>query len=154
MDASRPLAELEHAVQAGFQAFFVTGQAGAVLHRLLERLLQHCPRLKIMVTSRVRLGVAMEWLLPVAGMPCPEPEDQEYIHDKYMNELVVGKFLRETRSRLLGIVDKLRAARNIDAVILAGTELPLVLRDRVHNGVPILDTMRIHVEAAIAEMFS
>ena len=40
MDASRPLAELEHAVQAGFQAFFVTGQAGAVLHRLLERLLQ------------------------------------------------------------------------------------------------------------------
>ena len=84
----------------------------------------------------------------------PEPEDQEYIHDKYMNELVLGKFLPETRFRLLGIVDKLRAARNIDAVILAGTELPLVLRDREHNGVPILDTMRIHVEAAIAEMFS
>jgi aspartate racemase len=84
----------------------------------------------------------------------PDPEDQDYIHDKYMNELVEGKFLPETRSRLLGIVDKLRAARNIDAVILAGTELPLVLRDRAHNGVPILDTMRIHVEAAVAEMFS
>ena len=84
----------------------------------------------------------------------PEPEDRDYIHDKYMNELVVGKFLPETRSHLLTIVDKLRAARNIDAVILAGTELPLVLRDRVHNGVPILDTMRVHVEAAVAEMFS
>jgi len=84
----------------------------------------------------------------------PEPEDQDYIHDKYMNELVVGKFRPDTRFRLLAIVDKLRTARNIDAVILAGTELPLVLPDRVHNGVPILDTMRIHVEAAVAEMFS
>jgi len=84
----------------------------------------------------------------------PAPDDQDYIHDKYMNELVVGKFFPETRSRLLGIVDQLRAGRNIDAVILAGTELPLVLRDRVHNGVPILDTMQIHVEAAVTEMFS
>src|SRR5205085_3729450 len=46
----------------------------------------------------------------------PEAEDQDYIHDKYMNELVLGKFRPETRSRLLRIVDKLRAARNIDAV--------------------------------------
>jgi aspartate racemase len=84
----------------------------------------------------------------------PDREDKDYIHDKYMNELVVGKFLPETRAGLLGIIDKLKAEKRIDAVILAGTELPLILRDPIHHGIPILDTMRIHVQAAVAEMFS
>ena len=38
---------------------------------ILEKLLHACPRLKIIVTSRVRLAVAMEWLLPLEGLPCP-----------------------------------------------------------------------------------
>jgi aspartate racemase len=84
----------------------------------------------------------------------PDPGDQEYIHDKYMNELVSGKFLLETRAGLLAIVDRLNAERLIDGVILAGTELPLILRDATHHGVPLLDTMRIHAEAAVAEMLS
>jgi aspartate racemase len=83
----------------------------------------------------------------------PEAEDQAYIHDKYMNELVVGKFASETRTGLLAIVDRLAAQKNIDGIILAGTELPLILRDADHNGVPLLDTMRIHAEAAIDNMF-
>lgn len=44
---------------------------------LLEKLLQACLRLKIIVTTRVRLGVSMEWLVPLEGLPCPEPEDQD-----------------------------------------------------------------------------
>jgi aspartate racemase len=84
----------------------------------------------------------------------PDSSDQEYIHDKYMNELVLGKFLTETRAGLLAIVDRLKAEREIDGVILAGTELPLILREATHHGVPLLDTMRIHAEAAVAEMLS
>jgi aspartate racemase len=84
----------------------------------------------------------------------PEPNDQDYIHDKYMNELVPGKFLPETRAALLAIVDRMRAKSDIDGVILAGTELPLILRDAEHNGVPFLDTTKIHCEAAVAEMLS
>ena len=84
----------------------------------------------------------------------PDSSDQEYIHDKYMNELVLGKFLTETRVGLLAIVDRLKAEREIDGVILAGTELPLILRDATHHGVPLLDTMRFHAEAAVAEMLS
>jgi aspartate racemase len=84
----------------------------------------------------------------------PNAQDQLFIHDKYMNELVLGQFLPATRTALLGVVDRLRAEQNVDAVILAGTELPLILRDAEHNGVPLLDTMRIHVEAAIDNMFS
>jgi aspartate racemase len=84
----------------------------------------------------------------------PELDDQEYIHAKYMNELVPGEFLPETRTGLLAVVDRLKTARGIDGVILAGTELPLILRDSAHNGIPLIDTMRIHAEAAVAEMLS
>ncbi|SRR5712692_1825485 len=84
----------------------------------------------------------------------PEAQDQDYIHDKYLNELVPGIFLPETRAGLLAIVDRLKAKMDIDGVILAGTELPLILRDPVHNGIPFLDTMKIHAEAAVAEMLS
>jgi aspartate racemase len=82
----------------------------------------------------------------------PEPEDQEYIHHKYMNELILGKFLPETRAGLLAVVDRLKDKADLDGVILAGTELPLILRDAVHNGSPFLDTTNIHVEAAVTEM--
>src|SRR6266478_850017 len=84
----------------------------------------------------------------------PDPTDQDYIHDKYMNELVSGKFLPETRAELLAIVDRLKNKIDIDGVILAGTELPLILRDETHCGIPLLSTMRIHAEAAVTEMLS
>jgi len=84
----------------------------------------------------------------------PATGDQTYIHDKYLNELVSGKFLPETRCALLAIVDRMKAKHDIDGVILAGTELPLILRDREHNGIPFLDTAEIHCEAAVIEMLS
>lgn len=84
----------------------------------------------------------------------PEREDQAYLHEKYFNELVPGKFLPETRTGLLAIVDRMIAKSGIDGVILAGTELPLILRDAEHNGVPLLDTTKIHVDAAVEEMLS
>ena len=84
----------------------------------------------------------------------PDAKDQEYIHDKYLNELVPGKFLPETRDGLLAIVDRMQAKSGIDGVILAGTELPLILRDADHKGIPLLDTTKIHCQAAVAEMLS
>jgi len=84
----------------------------------------------------------------------PGPDDQTYIHDKYLNELVSGKFLPATRAGLLAIVDRMKAKQHIDGVILAGTELPLILRDREHKGIPFLDTTEIHCEAAVTEMLS
>ncbi len=84
----------------------------------------------------------------------PGREDQDYLHEKYFSELVPGKFLPETRAGLLAIVDRMKANSGIDGVILAGTELPLILRDAGHNGIPFLDTTKIHCEAAVAEMLS
>jgi aspartate racemase len=84
----------------------------------------------------------------------PDPKDRGYIHDKYLNELVAGKFLPETRTNLLAIVDRMKEKHAIDGVILAGTELPLILRNSEHNEIPLLDTTKIHCEAAVTEMLS
>ena len=84
----------------------------------------------------------------------PTLDDQDYIHDKYMSELVNGVFLAETRERLLTIVDRLKEKDGIQGLILGGTELPLILRDVTDRGIPFLDTTRIHVERAVAQMLS
>ncbi|MGH8102264.1 MAG: aspartate/glutamate racemase family protein [Chthoniobacterales bacterium] len=84
----------------------------------------------------------------------PEAVDQDYIHEKYMNELVPGKFLPETQAGLLAIIDRVKSKIAIDGVILAGTELPLILREPTHDGIPLLDTTKIHCQAAVEEMFS
>jgi aspartate racemase len=82
----------------------------------------------------------------------PDPKDQDYIHHKYLNELVPGKFLPETRAGLLAVVDRMKASSDIDGVILAGTELPLILRGAEYNGIRLLNTTEIHCEAAVTEM--
>jgi len=85
----------------------------------------------------------------------PTLNQQTYIHDKYMNELVKGIFLPETRQGLLAIVDRLKDQEKIDGLILGGTELPLILGDvkpgeMKDQSIPFLDTARIHVQAIVA----
>ena len=84
----------------------------------------------------------------------PEPDEQAYIHDKYMNELVQGIIRPETRDGLLAIVDRLKQQRAIQGLILGGTELPLILREVTDCGIPFLDTTQIHVKAVVAQLFS
>ena len=84
----------------------------------------------------------------------PEPKDQDYIHEKYFAELVPGIFLPETRENLLAIADRMKDKIDIEGVLLAGTELALILRGESHNGVALLDTGKIHCQAAVNEMFS
>jgi predicted ATPase len=38
---------------------------------LASRLIQDCPRLKLLITSRERLNLVEEWLLPIEGLPYP-----------------------------------------------------------------------------------
>ena len=82
----------------------------------------------------------------------PERKDQEYTHNKYMDELVNEILLPETRAGILAVVDRMKESSRIEAVILGGTELPLLLRDAGDAAIPFLDTTRIHVEAAVEKM--
>ena len=84
----------------------------------------------------------------------PEHEEQAYIHEKYMNELVNGIFLPDTRDGLLGIVERLKEREKIQGLILGGTELPLILREVPDCGIPFLDTTQIHVKAIVERLLS
>jgi aspartate racemase len=84
----------------------------------------------------------------------PDEADQDYVHERYMGELIEGIFLDETREGLLAVVDRLKEREGIEGVVLGGTELPLILRDAAGRGMPFLDTTRIHAERAVAEMFA
>lgn len=84
----------------------------------------------------------------------PEAGEQDYIHEKYMTELVNGVFLPDTRQGLMDIVERMRTREGIEGVILGGTELPLILRDVEDGEVPFLDTTRLHVEQIVARLLS
>ncbi len=83
----------------------------------------------------------------------PNPEEQDVIHEIYVEELLSGKFLSSSRERVCRILGRLKRDDQIQGVLLAGTELPLLLGEiREVEGVPLLDTTQIHVNAAVAEM--
>jgi aspartate racemase len=84
----------------------------------------------------------------------PNEAEQNYIHEKYMGELLNNIFLPETREHMLAIADELESRHAIEGLILGGTELPLLLRDEEHNGMLLLDTTKIHVERLVAELLS
>lgn len=84
----------------------------------------------------------------------PNEAEMAYIHDKYINELLKGVCLSDTRAGLLQIIDRMRREEHIESVLLAGTELPLILTDDAIDGLPLLDTTKIHVEAAVMRLLS
>jgi aspartate racemase len=83
----------------------------------------------------------------------PEDDDVAYVHEKYVTELIPARYLPETRAGVLRVVERLAAA-GTDGVLLAGTELPLLLARPAHAGVPLLDTSRIHVRRALVELLA
>ena len=78
----------------------------------------------------------------------PEKAEQDYIHHKIMDELVNGYIVTETRQELVRIARVMTEKEGIEALILGCTELPLILAEEV-VGIPVLDTTRIHAEAAL-----
>jgi aspartate racemase len=80
----------------------------------------------------------------------PDDADRAWVHEIYFTELVRGQFRAEVHDRLVAIIEQLRERSEIDGVILAGTELPLILRERSYAGVPVIDAIDVHVEAAVS----
>jgi aspartate racemase len=95
-------------------------------------------------------------VLAAAGMACVRPaaDEQAYIHEKYLGELVNGVFRPETRQRMLDVIARMKAGDGIDGVILGGTELPLLLPEPVIAGVPALDTTALHVAAIVSRLLA
>lgn len=79
----------------------------------------------------------------------PDEEARAWLHARYLGQLLDGIFLDETREGVLRIVSDLAERHGIEAVVLAGTELPLLIRSQTVSGLPILDTTELHVRAIV-----
>lgn len=84
----------------------------------------------------------------------PEEEEQDYVHEKYMGELVFNEIKAETKRGLVGIVDKLQAEESIEGIILGGTELPLILKQEDFQRLQVFNTTEIHVNAILDKMLA
>ena len=91
-----------------------------------------------------------------AGMALvlPRESEREFIHRKYIDELLNNQFLTETRNEVLNIAHRMKNDDGIEALVLAGTELPLLLRDSGTPSIEFLDTTAIHVEAVVGELLN
>ena len=82
----------------------------------------------------------------------PNESERDFIHNKYLGELLKNQFLPETRTEILRIAQRMKAEDGVEAIVLAGTELPLLLRDSGSTEIEFLDTTAIHVEAVVHEL--
>ena len=82
----------------------------------------------------------------------PNLENREYIHDKYMNELVFNKINSDTKRKLIEIIDEMEDNESIEGLVLGGTELPFILNQSDLKSIEVLDTTKIHVESIVNKM--
>lgn len=78
----------------------------------------------------------------------PEQDDQKVIDDKIFSELATGIIKDQTRTQFLQIAKKMIDTQSIDSLLLACTELPLILTNDEY-GIPFLSTTAIHVESIV-----
>ena len=82
----------------------------------------------------------------------PTEPERDLIHQKYIGELLKNQFLPQSREEIMRIAHRMKAEDGIEALVLAGTELPLLLREAAGEGIEFLDTTVIHVEAVVDEL--
>jgi aspartate racemase len=79
----------------------------------------------------------------------PNEEQQAYIHEKYLGELIYNNIKPETKQALTAIVNDLKKKHSIQGLILGGTELPLILSQDDFIDIRIFDTGVIHVNSIV-----
>ncbi|HET7613454.1 MAG TPA: amino acid racemase [Gemmatimonadaceae bacterium] len=79
----------------------------------------------------------------------PSQVEQAWVHEKYIGELLKGDFRDDTRTRFIALVTRLRDEDDVEAIILGGTELPLLLKSDTIADLPVLDTTELHVAAIV-----
>lgn len=84
----------------------------------------------------------------------PNDDDRAWLHERYLGQLLKGDFRPDARDGVEAIIERLKASSRIQAVVLAGTELPLLLKSDVVAGLPVLDTAELHVRAIVDRLRS
>jgi aspartate racemase len=79
----------------------------------------------------------------------PSESEQNYLHDHYMAEFVKGVFREDVKNELIKMARKLKTDYNIDALILGGTEIPLILKPEDLPEFELINTTKVHVAAIL-----
>ncbi len=77
----------------------------------------------------------------------PSPSERQLIHDIIYNELVKGLFTNDSKQKVVEIIKELQK-QGAEGAVLGCTELPLLI-STLDVTIPIFDTGKIHVDAAI-----
>ena len=80
------------------------------------------------------------------GVHVPDPEDRTLVDRVIFDELTLGRFRPESRSAYLRVIARL-ATGGADAVVLGCTEIGQLVGSE-DSSLPLLDSMRVHAEAA------
>lgn len=87
-------------------------------------------------------------------MITPNEANQDYVHEKYMGELVFNQIHSATKQRLIQIVNELAEKEQIEGIVLGGTELPLILQQEDFAQLKVFNTTEIHVNAILDNMIN
>jgi aspartate racemase len=77
----------------------------------------------------------------------PDEAERELVNRKIYDELVLDRFLPETRTAFLEVISGL-CARGAQGVVLGWTEIPLLIKQG-DCPVPLFDTLAIHAQAGV-----
>lgn len=93
-------------------------------------------------------GLYVKPLVDVGIEPfTPPPKDQEVIKDIIHTELITNKPTPQGTQKLIALLNAYQSA-GCDGVLLACTELPMVLNDK-NSPIPIVDTTRLLAQKAV-----
>ncbi len=108
-------------------------------------------RLGVLGTRYLMEGPVYAGKLMAAGIEheIPRADDRERINAIIFNELVYGRFEKDSRRYFRTVIEAL-AARGCDAVVLGCTEIPLLITD-TDSPLPAIDSTRTLARAAIRE---
>jgi aspartate racemase len=78
----------------------------------------------------------------------PKEEEKEYIQEKLFSEIEFGIIKEETKANFLSIIDRIIKTDRVEGVILACTEMPLIIKPDDID-VAYIDTTQIHIASIV-----
>ena len=77
----------------------------------------------------------------------PKCEDRQFVHRSIFDELCCGRIIDQTRDGYVKVINEL-CTQGAEAVILGCTEIGLLVRSE-DVAVPLIDTVKVHVDLAL-----
>ena len=119
-----------------------------------ESALRNYSRVGLLGTGFTMEGGFYEQVFSKRGIDVvvPEGADRKWLGERYLGELLKGVFNPETRAGVTALIRRMAADHGIEAAVLAGTELPLLLTSHAVDAIPLLDTTELHVRAIVQRL--